>query len=355
MVSVLEALNRITLFKWHLPILVLAALAYPAARAMGTTVELEPVKDNTIFSESNNSDGTGTTFFAGRIRRTNDFRRALMAFDLTGSIPEGSVIQNVTLSIRVDRDPSGQRDYSLHRLTRDWGEGNSNSGSSGGQGTTAQSGADATWDEAFFNGEDWSQSGGDFIQQASATSSVSGTGFADWTSSSLVHDAQTWVDSPSTNFGWILIGEEGSIVSVKRFNSRNGSAANRPKLTVEFTPAQIGCQDVFCGEDIPEFDGWRVSPWYKNYNVESLPWIFHDEHSWQFLSIDSTEEVIFVWDLGLGEWVFLNENSYRWIFIFGGENAGWVFTFSDNTSNRRFFQRGDNGVLFSVPPDLPTN
>ncbi len=113
------------------------------------------------------------------------------------------------------------------------------------------------------------------------------------------------------------------------------------------------CQDVFCGEDIPGFPGWRASPWYLNYNVEFLPWIFHDEHSWQFLFEGNTEEVIFMWDLGLGEWIFFNENAYRWVFIFGGENAGWVFTFGDNTPERRFFQRLDDGSLFSVPADLP--
>ncbi len=62
----LKALNRITRFKWHLPILVLAALAFPAAGAIGTTVELEPMKDNTIFSESDNSDGSGPTISGAR-------------------------------------------------------------------------------------------------------------------------------------------------------------------------------------------------------------------------------------------------------------------------------------------------
>ncbi len=340
----------------RLLIILVALLTIPFIPATAESVVLEPVKDNTIFSENNNSDGSGPTFFAGRIRRSNSFRRALIAFDLAGSIPEGSTIQTVTLSIRVDRDPAGLGIYALHRLTRDWGEGNSNAGStSNGQGVAAQSGVDATWNEAFSNGEAWTSPGGDFISQATATSSVGGVGFADWSSSGLVADVQNWLDSPSTNFGWILLGSEGSTVSVKRFSSRNGSSANRPTLTVEFTPGQTGCQDVFCGEDIPGFPGWRASPWYLNYNVDFLPWIFHDEHSWQFLSDTSTEEVIFVWDLGLGEWVFLNENSYRWIFLFGGENAGWVFTFDDNTPDRRFFQRLDDGSLFSVPPGLPTN
>ena len=80
--------------------------------------------------------------------------------------------------------------------------------------------------------------------------------------------------------------------------------------------------DILGGTDIEGSPGWKGSPWYMNYNVDSWPWIYHDEHGWQFVAASSTESVIFLWDLGLGQWIFLNENSYRWIFIFGGDNAG---------------------------------
>ncbi len=113
-------------------------------------------------------------------------------------------------------------------------------------------------------------------------------------------------------------------------------------------------EDIFGGIDIQGgFPGWKSSPWYMNYNVDFWPWIYHDEHGWQFVFPGSTDSVIFLWDLGLGEWIFFNESSYRWIFVFGGDNAGWVFTFGDNTPDRRFFQRLDNGSLFSVPAGLP--
>ncbi len=110
--------------------------------------------------------------------------------------------------------------------------------------------------------------------------------------------------------------------------------------------------DSFRGEPIDGFAGWMASPWYLNYNVDFWPWIYHDEHGWQFVDSGSTEDVIFVWDFGLGEWLFLNENTYRWMFLFG-DNTGWIFTFDDNTLGKRFFQRFDNGSLFSVPAGLP--
>ena len=131
-------------------------------------------------------------------------------------------------------------------------------------------------------------------------------------------------------------------------NIRN---TGRRSTFVTFEPQNL---DIFQGQPINGVPGWLASSWYLDYNIEFWPWIYHDEHGWQFVDPRSTEEVIFLWDLGLGQWIFLNENSYRWIFIFGAENAGWVFTFSDNKPGRRFFQRLD-GSLFSVPPDLPVN
>ena len=112
--------------------------------------------------------------------------------------------------------------------------------------------------------------------------------------------------------------------------------------------------DVFGGVDIPGFPGWKESSWYKNYNVDFLPWIFHDEHGWQFLDAGATADVTFLYDLGLEGWIFVNEAAYRFIFLYGGPNEGWIFTFGNNKPGSRFFQRTD-GTLFSVPPDLPVN
>ncbi len=110
-------------------------------------------------------------------------------------------------------------------------------------------------------------------------------------------------------------------------------------------------EDVFRGTDIPDFPGWRASPWYLNYNVDFAPWIYHDEHGWQFQADGNTADVIFLFDLGLENWVFVNEGSYRWMFLFS-ETPDWIFTFGDNTPGRRFFQRLSDGSIFSVPAGL---
>ncbi len=102
--------------------------------------------------------------------------------------------------------------------------------------------------------------------------------------------------------------------------------------------------DVFGGEPIEGFPEWRGSPWYLNYNVDFWPWIYHDEHGWQFVSEDSNSEVIFLFDFGLQEWIFLNQNTYRWQFLFN-DTPAWIWTFNNNTPTSRFFQRLDGKPL----------
>ena len=55
----------------------------------------------------------------------------------------------------------------------------------------------------------------------------------------MVADVQLWLDNPSQNFGWIVIGDETQIETAKRFatkeNTDNGGQ-DRPSLVVNFTP-----------------------------------------------------------------------------------------------------------------------
>ncbi len=107
--------------------------------------------------------------------------------------------------------------------------------------------------------------------------------------------------------------------------------------------------NFFGSTEIDGFPGWRASPWYGNYNVDFYPWIFHDDHGWQFVSeTASSEASIFLYDLGLGQWLYFSSETYRWMFMFG-PNEGWIWTFSDNPPGTRNFQRLDDGTLFTVP------
>jgi hypothetical protein len=53
----------------------------------------------------------------------------------------------------------------------------------------------------------------------------------------LVLDVQTWLNTPASNFGWMIIGVETGFGTTKRFDSReNFDVSFRPALTVTFTP-----------------------------------------------------------------------------------------------------------------------
>lgn len=100
--------------------------------------------------------------------------------------------------------------------------------------------------------------------------------------------------------------------------------------------------------------GWRESSWYLNYNVDMWPWIYHNEHGWQFVYEGTPSGVIFLWDLGLQEWLFFNKNTYPRMYLFGADE-GWIWTLEGNTPNSRFFQRFKDGSRFSIPTESPTD
>jgi len=226
----------------HLLIIFVFGLASPAT-VEAETVLLGPKKDNSIYSESENSNGRGQYLFVGTTANDpNAYRRALIAFDVAASIPAGSTIQSASLTLHLSKEgPGNGIQIYLHRALSDWGEGTSIGARGEGSGAAATTG-DATWHDNFFDTSTWrtSDGGGDFATLPSANVFVSGLGFSSWSSRpALIADVQSWLDSPQTNFGWLIRGElEGEAVgTAKRFDSReNSSTAFRPVLSVTYSP-----------------------------------------------------------------------------------------------------------------------
>ncbi|MEO0338984.1 MAG: DNRLRE domain-containing protein, partial [Bacteroidota bacterium] len=213
-------------------LLLLTVIATPLAYSQ-TTVTLDVTKDNSIYSENNNSNGSGSNLFTGRTNNAA-LRRALVQFDLDG-IPSDATITAVRLRLVGNRQ--GTNSVTAHRLNADWGEGTSDAAGQEGRGASPSSN-DATWNFNFFNSESWSAGGGDFESTASADDGVSSGSESIWEGSGMIADVQDWVDGSAENFGWILIGDEGQNNSAVRLASKeNSSAANRPTLEVTFEVA----------------------------------------------------------------------------------------------------------------------
>ena len=199
------------------------------------TIVLAPSKDNTLYESSNGSlsNGSGIHVFTGNTA-TGSHRRALLAFDLS-QIPPGSRITRIQLKTTVSMSVSSGGRVALHALLADWGEGSSNAGLSGDGGGTPARMNDATWLHRFFPSIPWTTPGGDFetVADAAPVSAVAG---ATWETEGMIARVQQWVDQPSTNFGWIAIGDERANRTAKRFDSREVTGATKPSLTVEYIP-----------------------------------------------------------------------------------------------------------------------
>jgi hypothetical protein len=233
--------------------LVLSAPVFFSSHARGDVVTIGPSKDNTLYQSNDGSvfsNGAGVYFFVGRTQQ-GEFRRGLMQFDSAGAVPAGATITDVQLQVRMNKTIADIVPVTLHRTTASWGEGNSDAGIPGGGGGTASNG-DCSWDLRFVDPpQPWTTPGGDFVSTPSGSTLVGQAGFYTWNSTpGLVADVQAWLDSPATNFGWLIKGvETGELPTAKRFVTReNTTVANRPQLTITYTAGPT-CGDLDFNND----------------------------------------------------------------------------------------------------------
>ena len=213
-----------------------------AAVTVADTINIIASRDNTLIEDVNGawSGGIMPWVFAGNTNQINaeDTRRGLVRFDLS-AIPLGSTINTASVRLRMTKSVhAGTYTYTLHKVLADWGEGTSEG--AGGSGAPSTAGS-ATWIHRFYPDVFWTTSGGDFNATASASLSVFATlGFYTWSSAQLAADVQSWLAAPSSNFGWILRGNETAITSAKRFEARETTLdGDKPTLIVNLTPPAV--------------------------------------------------------------------------------------------------------------------
>src|SRR6266508_4068945 len=96
-----------------------------ASSASAAIINIFPSKDNTLYeydpAEGDHSNALGNHFFAG-VTNMSELRRGVLAFDIAGSIPPGSTITAVSLSLNMSRTLlETARTVELHKLLADWG------------------------------------------------------------------------------------------------------------------------------------------------------------------------------------------------------------------------------------------
>lgn len=216
-------------------------------------VQFGPLKDSTLYESETGSisNGTGQHLFAGRTN-SGVRRRALLAFDVAGRVPDGATIVSVTLTLHMSRTNSSIQQLQLRRVLAGWGESDSDAPGNEGTGAAARPG-DATWRHTFFDDVFWVSRGGDMSATVSATQPVGGVGSYTWASTvEMLKDAQDWLDRPERNFGWMLIGDETQPGTAKRFDSRQHPEDTSPLLTLSYT---VGPDDKVPSPPDPDDDG----------------------------------------------------------------------------------------------------
>lgn len=258
--------------------------------ARGATLVV-PVTEDTTLSEIDPNFNLGAVILgAGGINQVSTqteapYRmRSLLLFELAG-IPTGATITSAELSVTLVNVPPGTLDgpppgstFELHRVLKEWGEGNKGGFSPRGAAATT---GDATWNFAKHQVAAWSSPGAS--DPADATTAISSSIFMDGiatytfpSTGALVADVQSWLDNPATNFGWLMKSDSEPLQeSARRFASRE-NATGKPTLTLTYNaPVPELRIQQFELRPTGMFLAWTgVSPRYRVERADNIlgPW-----------------------------------------------------------------------------------
>lgn len=211
--------------------------------ALAESVVLQPFADTTLIEISPDANMGGADFFNTGTAGNGYRNRALMLFDVASEVPVGAIIQSVTLTLDMVRQPPDWQPavLDLHRVNVSWGEGiQVPMDGSPGLGAPAQPG-EATWLSRFNSGLAWGDPGGKagVDYQANASSSTTVFGFGDSVvfegSAAMIADVQLWADHPDQNFGWMLKTADESLRKSARGFASHENGGGGPMLSIQFT------------------------------------------------------------------------------------------------------------------------
>lgn len=208
-------------------------LASVSGRAAGQVVTLPAVADTGLYEVgSTNNLGLAEAVPAGAHAGAKR-SRFLVRFDPAGALPAGAQVTGVALKLQVTVASTPVEIYGVHRMLRDWVEGNQG----GNNGAPAAPG-ETTWRAQYHPVVLWTQPGGaaavDYLALPSATSSLAGDGSTNWiTSGEMAGDVQAWLDQPASNHGWMIRAVNETVPqTVRRIASRETPGG--PELIVRY-------------------------------------------------------------------------------------------------------------------------
>jgi hypothetical protein len=208
-------------------------------------VDILGTLDVSIYSMyQDNSNSKGSSFPIGTNMSANLAKiRVLTKFGDLSAVPADMDSVWVSIFAIAASSATNPLSVSLFRLdpSKSWTEGSSNADGSPGTGVPATPN-DATWIHNIFNTSTWNNPGADFSSPASATltftGDVAGGRYIVISGAGLRTDVANWASNPTSNNGWIAIGNETEISSNIVISSREARQAPlyRPRIRI-FTPS----------------------------------------------------------------------------------------------------------------------
>jgi len=182
---------------------------------------LFPEEDTMIRDSSLPPGGGSSSSVAVGTTRDNRHARALLRFDVPTLAP-GSTLTNAYAVITVGQVPgsgvAGQ--FSLHRVLQPWDE------------------LDATWESTGYSS--WGGAGGlegsDYVAQPSAVRILDQSGRYEFRDTNIFNDVALWMSNADTNMGWMLLCDEETLWTAKRFITREANyPESEPQLVLEYS------------------------------------------------------------------------------------------------------------------------
>lgn len=196
-----------------------------------------------------NNNGGDTTFFTGVSGQGNNMR-GLIGCTLPSAIDSRATVTQVTLTLTTaglgttGTTPPTAATESLYPVAQSWGEGNKVGNTTGtyvvGQACTS---GEATWNQSQCSISNWTTAGGTVSGGVSASASSPGSIGASVVFSSLgggmVVDVENWANSPSNNYGWLVLSSSSVAGQAQRYSSHEASSGV-PQLAITY-----GCKSGF--------------------------------------------------------------------------------------------------------------
>jgi hypothetical protein len=231
-----------------LAIAVLASATCSLSAQSTATIVVD--KDATLYESATGiiANGSGTAMFVG-MSSVPAARRALLHFDVAASIPAGSRVLSAQLELSVQTSATPLPLLTdAHRLTQDWAEGPTVAPGGQGVGGPALVG-DATWLHTSYQTTFWTSPGGDFVATPSFSFELAASGMTVVSSSTgLIDDVQTWLNNPSSNFGWLLKGDETLASTATKITTHESpNTSEHARLVISYlAPGEVGSWGTGC-------------------------------------------------------------------------------------------------------------